>query len=308
MVLRPEDELRHPATSDPDWRESMWFCFDLPEHEMGGAVYYSYMPNTPNPTASFSVYMTKGWNREPNGPFYSFKQEIPIPDSDWDDLRIGDVAHYQRIDALKRWHISVHDGDRFDLEMDADFFGGGWHYIDNTFATPKYLAADRYHRPWAAQGEMVIDGKRYALDHTGDSDHSWGPRQWAPLYKSKYTAGQCGRDWAFHAFSGVALDGGVFPYGFVWDGEKMSPITGLEVSPHYDDDGIQRAITMNIVDAESRMSRIEGESFCSSPTESEEVWNNDCYFAFEVNGGEHSGSGILSFYWNRDYYHRVLKR
>ena len=88
----------------------------------------------------------------------------------------------------------------------------------------------------------------------------------------------------------------------------MSPITNLEICPDYGTDGIQRAIVMNIVDGNSRLSRIEGTSFCSSPTEREKVWNNDCYFDFTVNGGEHKGSGILSFYWNLDYYKKVLKR
>lgn len=275
---------------------------------MGGAIYYSYMPNTASPSARMVVYLTQGWNREPNKLLYSFDREVPIPDAEWDDLAVAGVAHYKRIEPLKRWNIGFHDGERLDIDLDIDLFAGNWHYIDNTYETPKYLAADRYHRPYAATGEMVLDGKRYAINMTGDSDHSWGPRRWEPLYKSKYIAGQCGRDWAFHAFEGVALDGGVFPYGFVWDGKEMSPITNLEICPDYDEDGIQRAISMNIVDGNSRLSRIEGKSFCSAPTERGTVWNNDVYYEFNVNGGEHHGSGILSFYWNLEYYLRVLKR
>jgi len=51
MVLRADDELRHPYGDQPEWRESMWYCFDMPEYEMGGALYYSYMPNAPTPSA-----------------------------------------------------------------------------------------------------------------------------------------------------------------------------------------------------------------------------------------------------------------
>lgn len=308
MVLKADDELRHPKTDLPEWRESMWYCFDIPELEMGGAIYHSYMPNAETPTASYSCYLTKGWVREPNKNLYQFSRTIPIPDSDWDDLNLEGILHYKRKEPLKRWQITFDDQDRLALDLDIDLFAGNWHYIDNTYETPKYLAGDRYHRPYRATGEMRLDGKTYKIDMTGDSDHSWGPRRWEPLYKSKYIAGQCGTDWAFQAFEGVALDGGVFPYGFVWDGKKMSPITGLEITPDYDDDGIQRAIVMNVIDGNNRKSRIEGTSFCSSPTEHANVWNNDCYYNFTVNGGEHRGSGILSFYWNRDYYRRVLKR
>lgn len=308
MVIRADDELRHPSSNDPDWRESKWYCFDMPEYEMGGAIYYSYMPNIAKPSAQIMAYITQGWNREPNTLRYLFHKEIAIPDGEWDDLEVAGVAHYKRIKPLERWQLSFHDGKRFDFDIEIDLFAGNWHYIDNVYETPKYLAGDRYHRPYAAKGEMVLDGKRYALDLTGDSDHSWGPRRWGPLYKSKYIAGQCGRNWAFQAFEGVALDGGVFPYGFVWDGKRMSPITGLGIAPDYDQDGIQRGIVMNIVDNEERLTRIEGKSFCSAPTEKDDVWNNDTYFNFNVNGGEQKGSGILSFYWNRDYYHRVMKR
>lgn len=308
MVLRADDELRHPSSDLPEWRESMWYCFDMPEYEMGGAIYYSYQPNLEEPSCNISAYLCKGMERQPNKLHFSHKQTLSIPDSDWDDLRVGDIAHYRRIEPLKRWHISYRDGKRFTFEMEVDVVGGNWHYIDNLHETPKYLAGDRYHRPYSAKGEMTLDGKRYQLDMTGDSDHSWGPRRWGPLYKSKYIAGQCGRDWAFQAFEGVALDGGVFPYGFVWDGSRMSPISKLEIAPDYDDDGIQTGIAMNIVDNESRLTRIEGKSFCSAPTEHEDVWNNDTYYRFTVNRGEREGSGILSFYWNRDYYHRVMRR
>lgn len=308
MVLRADDELRHPATDLPEWRESMWYCFDMPEYEMGGAIYYAYQPNIDSPSCFVSAYITKGMERKPNNLLYTFKKEFPIPDSDWDDLKVGDIAHYKRVTPLKEWHIVFDDHERFRFEMDVDVIGGNWHYIDNTFETPKYLAGDRYHRPYAAKGEMVLDGKTYRLDLTGDSDHSWGPRRWEPLFKSKYIAGQCGKNWAFQAFEGVALDGGVFPYGFIWDGKRFSPISKLEIAPKYGRDGIQEAIVMNIVDAETRLTRIEGTSFCSAPTERENIWNNDAYYRFTVNEGEHEGSGILSFFWNRDYYHRVMIR
>lgn len=308
MVLRPDDELRHPHTDLPEWRESMWYCFDMPELEMGGALYYSYMPNAPTPSARLIMYLTKGWNTEPNKLLYHFDQQFPIPEQEWDDLDVGGIARFRRIEPLKRWQISFRDGKRLEFDIDVDLFGGNWHYIDNLYETPKFLAGDRYHRPYAAIGTMVLDGQRYELDLTGDSDHSWGPRRWGPLYKSKYIAGQCGRDWAFQLMEVQLLDGGLFPYGYVWDGQKMSPITKLEITPFYDADGLQKSIVLNIVDNETRLTRVEGASFCSAPTEFEDVWNNDTYFSFDVDGGRHKGSGILSFYWNRDYYHRVMRR
>jgi hypothetical protein len=308
MVLRADDELRHPHTGIPEWRESQWYCFDMPEYEMGGAIYYAYTPNTPTPSARLIAYITRGWNREPNKLLYSFERDFPIPADEWDDLRVGGIARFKRLEPLKRWQLSFHDGQRLDFDIDVDLYAGNWHWIDNPLETPKCLAGDRYHRPYAGTGEMTLDGKRYALNFTGDSDHSWGPRRWGPLYKSKYVAGQCGRDWAMSFIEIVAADGGVIPYGFVWDGKRMSPISSVEITADYDEDGIHRGVVMNIVDDEARLTRVEGQCFATAPTETEAVSNRDCYFTFSVNRGQHAGSGILSFYWNPDYYRRVMRR
>lgn len=307
-MLRPDDELRHPHTDIAEWRESMWWCFDMPEYEMGGAIYYAYTPNAPRPAAKLIAYLTRGWNREPNTLLYSFEREFPIPTDEWDDLRVGGVAHFRRVEPLKRWQISLDDHTRMRLTLDVDLHAGSWHWIDNLYETPKFLAGDRYHRPFAGTGELQLDGRVYKLDLTGDSDHSWGPRRWGPLFKSKYVAGQCGRDWAMSFIEIVAADGSVRPYGFVWDGTRYSPISSVEIAADYDADGIHRAVLINIVDDEQRLTRVEGACFASAPTEYDVVSNNDCYFNFEVNRGQHKGSGILSFFWNHDYYHRVMRR
>jgi hypothetical protein len=307
MVIQAPDELRHPHSDDPDWRESMWFCFQDPRHGFGGAIYYSYMPNVANPMGSWSFYVTTGMQSTPNQPAYVKRIEVPLPDADWDDLTIDGVVTYRRIEALKRWSITIRDGDRMQADIEADFHAGAWHYIDNVHPTPRYLAADRYHRPWRMRGEMRLDGVTYALDCTGDSDHSWGPRRWAPLYKSKYIAGQAGDRFAFQAFSGIAADGGVVPYGFVWDEGRMHAITDLEIAPDYGTDGIQRGLVMNIVDERTRLTRVVAESFCTYPAENADRWNNDCYATMRF-GEDHVGSGILSFYWGREHYRAAFGR
>jgi hypothetical protein len=306
MVLRADDELRHPSTDIPEWRESMWYCFDVPQLEFGGAIYYAYTPNPATPTARLIAYLTRGWNRVPNTLLYSFDREFPIPEEEWDDLDVGGIARFRRLEPLKRWQLAFHDGERFDIEFEADLFAGNWHWIDNTFETPKFLAGDRYHRPYAARGELKLDGKRYEIQFTGDSDHSWGPRRWGPLYKSKYVALQCGRDWACSLIEIVDFEGGVRPYGFVWDGRRLSPISTFEIAADYDEDGLHRSVAMNIVDAERRLTRVEGKCFACAPTEFDAVFNVDAYADFDVDRGRHSGSGILSFYWNREYHRRVM--
>jgi hypothetical protein len=316
MVMTAREELRHTPTRDPAWRESLWFCFQDPVRRFGSSIGFSYLPNDPNPRATFRVALCQGMERRPNQPRYLFMRELPIPDDDFDDLSVDDVASIRCLEPLRRWQLRFDDGERMAFELEADFYAGGWHYIDNLHPTPKYLAADRYHRPWAVTGQIRLDGEVMDIDTTGDSDHSWGPRHWEPLYKSKYIAAQCGRDFAFQLVQANSADGGTYPYGFVWDGTAMSPITGVEVASQYAPDGIQETALINIVDGERRLTRVQATSFAAYPTEAvrapgapvsgRDVRNNDTYATFEINDGEHVGSGILSYYWNREYYAAVL--
>jgi hypothetical protein len=87
---------------------------------MRGAIYYAYTPNAPKPAAKLIVYLTRGWSREPNTLLYSFEKEFPIPTAEWDDLDVGGIARFKRLEPLKRWQIGFHDGKRLDIDLEVD--------------------------------------------------------------------------------------------------------------------------------------------------------------------------------------------
>jgi hypothetical protein len=35
----PDDELHPPASADPDWTETCWFTFAVPERRLSGQLY-----------------------------------------------------------------------------------------------------------------------------------------------------------------------------------------------------------------------------------------------------------------------------
>lgn len=316
MVISAVDELRHQFTDDKAWRESLWFCFQIPEKEIGAAIYYSYEPNLPDPRSNLTIYICKGMERRPNSSLYAFKRNFPLPESDFDDLRFGRFGSLRRIEPLKRWQLKFDDGERLQFDIEAGFYAGAWHYIDNEYPTPKYLAGDRYHRPWAVKGQLRLDGVTTELDHTGDSDHSWGRRLWEPLYDSKYVAAQCGREFALSLISARSFDGGTCPYGFVWDGTSMSAIGALECASDYGSDGIQERVALNVIDSESRLTRVEARSFAAFPAVATQedgdlafgrnVRSNDTYATFSINDGAHQGSGVLSWYWELAHYNKMF--
>lgn len=47
MVLKADDELRHPWDDDPNWRESWYYNFSDPLNAIGGWLYLWAPPNQP---------------------------------------------------------------------------------------------------------------------------------------------------------------------------------------------------------------------------------------------------------------------
>jgi len=284
----------------------MWYCFGVPKLEIGCAIYYAYTPNASVPTAKFTAYLTRGWAHRGADVLYTLERTLPIPAEEWDDLDVAGLCRYRRLEPLKRWHISFADRPRLAFDLAVEIVGGNWHWIDHPYETPNFMSGDRYHRAFAGAGSIEIDGERHEISTTGDSDHSWGPRRWGSLSKCKYVAVQCGTEWSMSMVEVVDAIGRKRPYGHVWDGSCMTPITYAEIAAEYDEYGMQRKVFMNIVDERGTRTGIATRSYAAAPIVLGDGISNDCYVHADVEGISTPGVGVLSFYWDRTYYERVM--
>ena len=314
MAITADDELRHQPTDDPTWRESIWFCWQLPEHDLGASVSFNYRPNLAEPISHLRVYLCRGVECENNKPLYFRHEQLGMPTGDFDDLSVEPGFRLRRIGPLQGFHLRYDDGERLKFEYELRFFAGAYHWADGLYPPPVYLG-NRYHCPFTITGSFELDGRTYQVHHQGDHDHSWGtrPLDWHALEKIKYVAGQFGPDLAFSIATTYGDQGGLFPHGFVWDGQEMTPVADVELANEYDRDGVQRRLLLNLVDTKGRLTQVRGEVFANFPTEASTVdnpvigtdyHNNDAFARMTIGGRE--GSGIVSYYWGRDYYHRVL--
>jgi hypothetical protein len=306
MVLKASDELRHPASTAPEWRESMWYCFAVPDLGAGFAIYYGYTPNTAVPTAKFMAYLTRGWVRDRQAIDYFVERTLPIPPDDWNDLDVGGLCRYKLMEPLKRWRISYVDGPAFSFDLELEVVGGNWHWIDNPHETPNFMSGDRYHRAVRAQGTLEVDGKVHEIFTFGDSDHSWGPRRWGSLSKCKYVAVQCGEVWAMSFVEVHDSANRKRAYGHVWDGCRMTPITDVEIAADYDPDGIQRQVIMNVEDNKNRRTAVRMTTYAVAPVLLGGGISHDCYAHAKVAGVSQPGTGVSSFFWDQDYKRNVL--
>jgi len=298
MVIRADDELKHPAVDAADWQETLRYEFAMPNALLGGTLCYTYWPKAPKPFAKLSISLTRGWSGSSTGSLYLFDRVGPIPEEDLDDLAVGTVCRFKRLQPLKRWQVGFDDGDGCRLDLDVECYAGAWHWIDNHFETPRWLAADRYQVPFTAECQLKVDGQLFQGVVTGDFGHSWGTRRTSPTAKCKYIAGQCGSDWAMSFIEFVSEDGGKRPHGYLWDGLKFSSINNVEIVGHYDGEGVLRGALLNVVDEDARITRVVARGFAGASIKAEAVSSGDCYCEFEVNCGQHQGSGVLSFIRN----------
>jgi hypothetical protein len=316
MAITADDELRHQPTDEESWRESMWFCWQMPEHGIGSSMSFNYRPNTSQPGSNLRIAVCRGLESENNKPLYSRHDQPPLPEGDFDDFAFPPRFRMQRIGPLEGFRMQFDDQERLSFDYEIRFFAGAFHWADGVYPTPVYLG-NRYHCPFTIEGTLRLDGETFAVRHQGDHDHSWGtrPLDWHVLEGTKYVAGQFGTSLAFSIATTSGPDG-VVPHGFVWDGSRLAAVSDVELANEYDEDGVQRRTWLNLVDVSGRLTQVTAEAFANYPTEQASVTgipavgtdyhNNDVYARMRVAGSDLEGSGIVSYYWGREYYHRVL--
>ena len=272
MVLKASDELRHPWDSDPVWRESWYYNFSDPANEIGGWLYLWVVPNQPLKSGMLvSLYHgieesidsnELAWNapghlyQGKNGYWcYCYKEDVPqLIEEDVDDVSLCGLT-MKRLEPLKHYYLGFRDGDNCSFDIDCQFMTRPWDFADNIHETPAWLAKNRYHRGWKADGEIVIGGKTYKLKTTGDSDHSWGKRD-GTVFNQNHL-----KTYAIQTPDGslsvkaqlLGPPGKELPRGYIAYGEDMQAVKSIKESSRYTPSGMMHDITLRVEDVTGRV-------------------------------------------------------
>jgi hypothetical protein len=272
MVLKAEDELRHPWDEDPLWRESWYYNFSDPTNEMGGWLYLWVVPNQPLKSGMLVCFYhgvaaefdstEAGW-RAPghllNGTndswVYCYKRDVPeLMAHDLDDAELCGLS-MRRLDPLKRYRLAFDDGDNAKFDLDCRFLTRPWDFADNLHPTPRWLAKDRYHRGWKATGQIVVGGRRYSIDTTGDSDHSWGTRDMGIFEQNSL------KTYALQTPDGrlsvkaqmLGPPGRELPRGYIAVGDDLQAVCSIKEESRYHANGLMHDITLRVEDVAGRV-------------------------------------------------------
>ncbi|MHB8528095.1 MAG: hypothetical protein ACYC8V_01110 [Caulobacteraceae bacterium] len=272
MVLKASDELRHGWDDDPNWRESWYFNLSDPKDELGLWLYLWVVPNQPLksgmlvclyhgiPTHSDST--NRAWEspghvlRGPGGSWaYCYKQDVEdLFSEDVDDVTLCGFG-MKRLEPLKRYKLTFEDGPNASLSLDCQFMTRPWDFADNIHPTPAWLAKNRYHRGWIGSGEFILAGKRYPIESTGDSDHSWGTRDSSIFAENNLkTYALQSRDGSLSVKAQMLGDPSrELPRGYIAHGEDMQAVRTITERSKYDDKGVMHDINLRVEDVTGRV-------------------------------------------------------
>jgi hypothetical protein len=226
------EPLTHRPGDDPRWQESMAFIFGDERAGVGG-------------TAAFGTFTGAGigltwlglWaGVDPTAVFQRSRGDLPLQPDDRGDDRLGAGAvHYERLGPGWGRLDAVDTDAAAHLEF-RDFYPlAAWGHDAGPLDR---LAAGHLECSGAVTGEIVLGGRRVAVDGLGHRDHSWGPRATEIIRNHRWVAGTCGPELGFSLEALHLADGTIVSMGFVARDGNVTHAASVENLVTLDHDGL----------------------------------------------------------------------
>ena len=92
--MHPDDEFHPPTSDDPEWTETCWFTFAVPERNLSGQLYPYFKTN--QGVAAGGAFFWDGRNERPETCVYA-KQfwHLPLIDQKLTDLTLANGIRYE---------------------------------------------------------------------------------------------------------------------------------------------------------------------------------------------------------------------
>jgi hypothetical protein len=255
--LEPRDEYMHELGPEPNFNESMYFNVYDPSREIGGFFRLGNRANEGKGEMTVCLYL-------PDGRVAFMFQRPQVHTNDAFD------AAGMRFDVVEPFeHLTVsYDGEvvvledplamadprraftenphspcrvRLDYRRVSAMFGGE---PEESHERPgEEFARGHYEQLVAGSGTIRVGDDEWEVGGFGLRDHSWGPRYWQAPWYYRWLTANFGGGFGFMGSRIARRDGEGTRGGFVWDGERMRPCHGFEVSTEWEvDDRYHRRI------------------------------------------------------------------
>lgn len=256
--MHPDDEFHPPTSDDPEWTETCWFTFTVPERGLSGQLYPYFKRN--QGVAAGGAFFWDGRHERPETCVYA-KQfwHLPLPhEARLTDLRLANGIAYKCLEPQRSWSVKYDDPD-----------GGDEIHVDLTFTgvvPPNMLGASHVDQAGRYQGTIILHGEEIAVDSYGFRDRSWGPRPQSgqgihggQTMRGGYSYATASERDAFHTITMDFGSGCISIHGYLLrDGEWSKLASGKRVVAERDEHGFPTHVVIDAVDALGRELHAEG--------------------------------------------------
>ncbi|GAC1623378.1 MAG: hypothetical protein NVS9B10_08330 [Nevskia sp.] len=216
IEARDADFHAPPANADFRWAETNFIPFNIPEAGISGAVYCVFRQKLGVVMSDVTIFdrISRHWEGQA---YVDNQQHLPCP-AKLSDFSLPNGLAIKVVEAPR--HLRVDYVGIDDTEVHFDFRGL---MVPQDINDPAQdpLTRRKLEQPgqpataWdgafgghfeltgRAQGELILRGKRYAIDSLGTMDHSWGPRAERDNTNAVWFQAHFGDDLVIHALCGL---------------------------------------------------------------------------------------------------------
>jgi hypothetical protein len=275
-VITIEDADFHAGRSnDPQWTETLWFPFAVPEKAIYGGFYLVARPNVGVIMCDVTVQdrITDSWDQ---ALYVDNQQHLPCPSS-YLDFTLPNGYSVKAVEPLKRYELRYegYDDTRINLTFDALMHpydmndpaidplagarqGGGW---DASFS-------GHYEVTGRIKGTARIRGADHVIDYVDTGDRSWGLRKERGTSTVAWFHGSFGDALTFHILCATdpvkGMQFGKVISGYILDKGEVHGVTALEGDFKMSGVVVTQA-NVKITDARGKIFNFHGDATSTNP-------------------------------------------
>jgi hypothetical protein len=205
LMWSAADETLHEVLSDrPDWTETTWFSFNVPERNLAGWLYVQMRPNIGQVAGGAFAYDPSG-SQAWEVPYFAYSHYQPMPDPlDLKNVSFANGVAVRCLEPGMRYALHYQFRDQEDFVADLEF-QGLTPPIPLLPGEPPFVGSSHYDQTGRVTGTLLLQGETISVDCFAVRDRSWGRRPELLGRRSgdrvSYAFGTAAEDEAFLVFA-----------------------------------------------------------------------------------------------------------
>ena len=176
LLWTPADDALHAVGSPkPDWTETTWWSFSVPERDLAGWLYVQLRPNLGLCTGGAFVYDPSG-TQAYDIPYHGFTTFTPLPEPlDLRDVAFGNGVSVRCLEPGLRYELGYRFRDQEDFVADL-LFEGLTPPVPLLPGEPPFTGSSHYDQTGRVTGTLRLHGETIDVDCFAVRGRSWGRR------------------------------------------------------------------------------------------------------------------------------------